>query len=186
MYRREFIRTAAAGAAGVSTLLPLAAAGQDNKDQKPEVKAIRDRIKPITKEERRQRVDRARQLMEEKNVDALFLEGGTTLNYFTGISWGRSERLFAMILPKKGDPFFIAPKFEAGRALEQDGDASLYVWEEDESPYAIIEKRFREAELLAHPRRRGATRYFIVERIQQSMPALISSPARPSRRDAGA
>jgi Xaa-Pro dipeptidase len=111
--------------------------------------------------------------MDEKNVDALFLEGGTSLNYFTGISWGKSERLFAMVLPKKGDPWFIAPKFEQGRALEQVGDATLFVWEEDESPYAIIEKRFREAELL-----NGIlgveeqTRYFIVERLQQTMPAL--------------
>jgi len=85
-----------------------------------------------------------------------------------------------MILPKKGDPFFIAPKFEEGRALEQVGDAPLFVWEEDENPYAIIEKRFREAELLnAILGVEEQTRYFIVERIQQSMPALNLVTATP-------
>lgn len=58
--------------------------------------AIRGRIKPITNEERAQRIENARKLMAENGIDALLFEGGTNLSYFTGVSWGRSERLLTM------------------------------------------------------------------------------------------
>lgn len=173
MRRRQFLKTSATGAIAASALVTMSASGQELKKENPEVKAIRDRIRPITKEERAERIERARRLMETNNVDMLFLEGGTSLNYFTGISWGKSERLFAMLLPKAGDPFFIAPKFEEGRAVEQVGSAKLYTWEEDESPYAIIEKIFRERDLLnAIVGVEEQTRNFIVDNLQKSMPAL--------------
>ncbi len=173
MQRRDFIKTTATGAVAATALFSLHTSAQEKKQDTPEVKSIRDRIKPITKEERAQRIDRARQLMEEKNIDALLLEGGTSLSYFTGISWGKSERLFAMFLPKKGEPFFVAPKFEEGRALEQVGDAQLYTWEEDENPYAIFEKRFRESDFLnAILGIEEQTRFLIVENFQRSFPAL--------------
>src|SRR5207247_752945 len=89
-----------------------------------------------------------RRLMFENKMDALLMEGGTSLNYFTGASWGRSERLFALLLPQKGEPFFIAPKFEESRAREQTGNARLYTWEENESPYELIKKMLNENNLL--------------------------------------
>src|SRR5689334_2410412 len=116
MQRREFIRTTAAG-----TLLPVAVSRAlsrlpDEKD--PKVKEIRDRIKPVTPEERLQRQENARKLMAEQGLDALLLEGGTSMSYFAGVNWGRSERLFAMVLPRKGEAQFVAPKFEEARARE--------------------------------------------------------------------
>ena len=41
-------------------------------------------------------------------LDTLFpfvdiLEGGTTMRYFTGVRWGRSERTFLMLLPATGE-----------------------------------------------------------------------------------
>jgi Xaa-Pro dipeptidase len=80
------------------------------------IKKLTDRIKPITKEERAQRIEQARKLMTENKLDGIFMEGGTSLEYFTGIRWGRSERLFGMLLPRKGEPVFISPKFEETRA----------------------------------------------------------------------
>ena len=136
MQRREFIRTTAAG-----TLLPLAIPGaiaRTTDDKNPAVQQIRDRIKPITPEERLARRENARKLMGDQKIDALILEGGTSLNYFTGVNWGRSERAFVMILPKNGEPQFVAPKFEETRAREQVGAARLLTWEEDESPYLLI------------------------------------------------
>src|SRR5258708_25113338 len=136
MQRREFIRTTAAGA-----LLPIAVSKAISRlpdEKNPKVKEIRDRIRPVTAEERLLRQENARKLMTERGIDALILEGGTRMNYFSGVNWGRSERLFAMILPKKGEAQFIAPKFEEARAREQVGSATLLTCEEDESPYALI------------------------------------------------
>ena len=104
------------------------------------IKKINDRIKPITKEERTQRLEQARKLMAENKIDAIFMEGGTSLEYFTGSHWGRSERLFGMLLPQKGDAVFISPKFEETRAKEQTGNAKVYCWEENESPFELINK----------------------------------------------
>ena len=96
---------------------------------------------PIAPEERRARIARAQQLMGEQKIDAIAIAGGTSLDYFTGIHWWNSERLFVMVLPRRGEPFFIAPAFEEDRAREQItvglGPTHMQVltWQEDDSPY---------------------------------------------------
>ena len=57
--------------------------------------------------------------MKANNIDALMLTGGTSMEYFTGIRWGVSERLLAAIIPVKGSAFLVTPKFEEERAMEQ-------------------------------------------------------------------
>jgi Xaa-Pro dipeptidase len=106
---------------------------------------MRDQARPITSEERRVRVERARRLMADEKIDALILSGGTSLVYFTNIRWGGGERLFASVIPVKGQPFFVCPAFEEDRAREQialgpfaDGVADVRTWNEDESPYALV------------------------------------------------
>src|SRR5437763_3768791 len=125
MHRRNFLKTTAAGALAPLAVSTFAQLQSTSRIPQETVDSIKSRIKPITKEERQQRIEMARRLMEEYNFDALFFEGGTSLNYFTGVNWGRSERLFAMILPRIGDPQYISPKFEEGRAQEQVGTARL-------------------------------------------------------------
>ncbi|MBP7809611.1 MAG: aminopeptidase P family protein [Bacteroidia bacterium] len=144
------------------------------------IKKLTDRIKPITKEERAQRLEQARKLMTENKIDAIFMEGGTSLDYFTGIHWGRSERLFGMLLPKNGAPFFISPKFEETRAQEQTGNGKLYCWEENESPFELITKILKENGLAnATIGLEETTRYFITEGFQKAMPSakIVSATA---------
>ena len=107
--------------------------------------SMRSQAKPITSEERRVRVEKARRLMAEEKIGALVLSGGTSLVYFTNIRWGGGERLFACVIPVKGAPFFVCPAFEEDRAKEQialgpfaDGVADVRTWNEDESPYALV------------------------------------------------
>ena len=38
--------------------------------------------------------------------------------YLTGVRWGKSERTFAVVLPAKGEPVWVLPGFEEGRARE--------------------------------------------------------------------
>jgi Xaa-Pro dipeptidase len=106
---------------------------------------------PITADERRARVERARQLMAEHKIDAIMLTQGTSLVYFTAIRWGGGERLTACIFPAKGEPFFVCPAFEEDRAREQIAlgpfggvKADVRTWNEDESPYALVAAGLRD------------------------------------------
>jgi Xaa-Pro dipeptidase len=137
------------------------------------IRAMHERIKPITAKERKQRIENAKKLMSENKIDVLLMEGGTSLKYFSGARWGRSERLFAMILPIKGEPFYIAPKFEESRAKEQTDNATVYCWEENESPYELIKSGLREINLLSGKIGiEETTRYFVSENIQKTIPSL--------------
>lgn len=174
MNRRNFLKNTATTA----TLAPLAATANFSQENKSSIspttiKTINDRIKPITNGERLQLQERARKLMSENNLDAIFMEGGTSLNYFTGTSWGRSERLFAMLLPQKGEPFFIAPKFEESRALEQAGKSKLFTWEENESPYELIKNILKENNLLnANIGIEETTRFFVTDGLQKNISSV--------------
>jgi Xaa-Pro dipeptidase len=118
--------------------------------------SMRDQAKPITNDERRARIDKARRLMAEQKIDALVLAGGTSLVYFTNIRWGGGERLFGCVIPQKGEPFFVCPAFEEDRAREQialgpfggggsnTAPADVRTWNEDESPYALVGQGLRD------------------------------------------
>lgn len=185
MNRRHFLRNAGLVTAAASLNTSLSAQSfiqspTGGKIPKELVKAMRDRIKPITAEERAQRIEQARKLMDENKLDAIFMEGGTSLNYFTGARWGRSERLFGMLLPKKGEPVFIAPKFEESRAKEQTGNAKLYTWEENESPFELIKTALKELNLSnAALGFEETTRFFVTDNIQKAIPSLKIQSATP-------
>jgi Xaa-Pro aminopeptidase len=105
--------------------------------------SMRDRAKPITSAERAARIEKARRLMADNNLDAIVLAGGTSLVYFTGIRWGTSERLFAVIIPKVGAPYVVSPAFEEERAREQLAlgpmqHTDVATWQEDESPFERV------------------------------------------------
>ncbi|MEP7324943.1 MAG: aminopeptidase P family protein, partial [Gemmatimonadota bacterium] len=44
-------------------------------------------IAPITDAERRQRIAKAQRLMQEHGIAAVVVEPGTTMRYFTAVSW---------------------------------------------------------------------------------------------------
>ncbi len=112
--------------------------------------SMADQARPIAVEERAGRVEKARGLMRAADIDALFLTGGTSLDYFSGMRWGLSERLFALVVPVRGNPFVVTPAFEEDRAREQiamgpfDASTPVLTWEEDESPYALVAGGLRE------------------------------------------
>jgi Xaa-Pro dipeptidase len=105
------------------------------------------RAAPITGAERQQRLDRARRLLEQEGGDALLVNAGTSLDYFTGITWSASERLVALLLPRTGRPIIICPAFEQG-SLEAELriEADCRFWQEDEDPYALVTGALRESQ----------------------------------------
>jgi len=94
---------------------------------------------PITADERGARVEKARQLMVDNKIDAVYLEGGSSMFYFTGVRWGLSARPFVCVIPAKGNLAWVCPAFEEERARELvKGQADVRVWQEDDSPYRQI------------------------------------------------
>lgn len=93
----------------------------------------------ITPAERAERIERARALTQASGADALLVHTGASLDYFTGVPWGASERMVALLLPVTGTPRIICPAFERG-TLEADLSiaADLLLWEEDEDPTALV------------------------------------------------
>src|SRR5262249_23622370 len=105
--------------------------------------SMRGLAKPITVEERRGRIERAKAIMAAQKIDAIILAGGTSLTYFTGIRWGNSERLTAVIVPKVGNPYIVTPAFEEDRTREQlaggpMAHTDVAIWQEDESPFERV------------------------------------------------
>ena len=93
---------------------------------------------PISAEERKSRVAKAQKLMAEKNIQAIILDAGINMNYYTGISWHPSERSMLAIIPAKGQINFICPAFEEDRYLEMaPAGTKVSIWEEDENPFAL-------------------------------------------------
>jgi len=110
-----------------------------------DLKPMTEGIAPITVEERRSRIEKARRLMAQHAIDAVYIEAGTSLFYFTGIDWWRSERMMAAILPANGEIVYICPAFEEARLRELITLAGeVRVWEEHESPYALAAGAFRD------------------------------------------
>jgi Xaa-Pro dipeptidase len=119
--RRRFLQTSAA-AAGVglaaNTGVLHAAQNQPSSGPFAHLKPMTGGVVRINAEDRKARLDKARRLMAENKIDAIVLDSGTSLMYFTGISWWASERTFVAILPARGDVAYVCPKFEEGRARE--------------------------------------------------------------------
>ena len=93
---------------------------------------------PISAEEREMRVAKAQKLMAEKQIQAIILDAGINMNYFTGISWHPSERSMLAVIPVKGEINFICPAFEEDRFLEMaPAGTKVSIWEEDENPFAL-------------------------------------------------
>src|SRR6476646_4327028 len=152
--RRKFLE-AGSFTAGVAMASSVRAAATECSEQKlaPSIAGLKSRkseATPITREERVQRWERARQLMSENALDSILLMEGTSLKYFTGIRWWGGERTFALVLPQKGSPFYVCPAFEEGRAREQISNApegtepDVRIWNEDQSPYERIAQALRD------------------------------------------
>lgn len=192
MKRRNFIATSAGavGALAIGCTPSGAAAGSQGNasaDMAPVPKSIQD-LQPlgsappaITNVERQARIENARKLMAENNLDAVFMEGGTSLYYYTGLHWGLSERTFGIVIPRNGDIAWVAPAFEEARAKEliQFG-SDIRTWQEDESPYKLVADIFRDRGVATgHVGMEERVRFFVADGVHLEAPHLQVVSATP-------
>lgn len=94
---------------------------------------------PISGAERLQRIAKAQQLMRAAGLKALLVESGSSLVYFTGVQWRRSERLTAALIPAEGEAVLVTPEFEEPSVRESlKIPAEVRIWSEHQSPFALL------------------------------------------------
>lgn len=104
-----------------------------------DVMPMTEGVVPITAAEREGRIEKARRLMADNGLDAIYLEGGSSLLYFTGVQWGRSERMTAAIIPARGEIVYCCPTFEESRLRQSLTIGNeVRTWQEHESPYELV------------------------------------------------
>jgi len=147
--RRDFINLSAmAAATTVAAGLGSCSNGQAKEKGSPvdELKSMTGDVVPINLQEREARVEKAQRLLRENKIEALILDCGTSLQYFTGISWWPSERTMVAIIPAKGDIKYVCPGFEENRLRELIKiGKDVYAWQEDESPYKQMATALKDA-----------------------------------------
>ena len=138
MKRRNFINISAMGAGSIIIGGISSCTAENNKKITKEDVAfsMKDSVSPITLEEIKGRIQKAQRLMQEQDIKGLIVDSGTSMRYFTGLSWGASERPMIILMPANGEISYVCPAFEEARLREimRVGD-KVYVWQEDESPY---------------------------------------------------
>ncbi len=186
MERREFVQRSAtlAGAAALLGSIPIeAGAGQSHEEQReiapePPLSTLRSRLAdapaPISESERAQRRDKAQRLMKELGYSAMLLEPGPSMMYFSDVSWGRSERLFGLLLPQTGKGIVISPAFEEQRAaIQVDGRFELRVWQEEQSPETLIASILKDWRLATGKLAiDGSARAFVFQEMALAAPAM--------------
>jgi Xaa-Pro dipeptidase len=178
MKRRAFLQQSAVLASATAIAPRLAGAQASNSFATLQQLPV---VPPISDDERRARIEKARKLMTDNGIAAMFLEGGSSMFYFTGVRWGNSERTFGVVIPAKGELAWVTPGFEEARARELIKFSNdVRVWQEDESPYKVIAQIIRD--------RGGATgkigfeervRFFIYDGVRQELPQaqfVIATP----------
>lgn len=178
--RRTFLQTGAvaglgAGLAGCNTSpAPAPATAPAAAGPHPAIAALKPMtadVKPITADERAARIEKARRLMADNKIDALYLEGGSSMFYFTGVRWGLSERPFVCVIPAKGDPAWVCPGFEEERARELVArNAEVRVWQEDESPYRQIAGILKDRGAAGRVAVDERLRHFIFSGVKKELP----------------
>jgi Xaa-Pro dipeptidase len=127
-------------------------------------------IASISDDERLARQEKARGLMAENRIDAILLEPGPSLYYFTGMRWGLSERTFAAVLPAKGELAYVCPAFEEARARELMHFATdVRVWQEDESPYRLIARILQDRGAASRVGIEEWLRFFVLDGVRKEM-----------------
>jgi Xaa-Pro dipeptidase len=126
-------------------------------------------VKPISPAERLGRLAKVQGLMQQQKIAALLIEPGSSLEYFTGIRWHRSERTTAAVIPASGDLLVITPAFEEPSVRETlQVPAEVRAWDEHESPFERIVQALKDRGVTSGVIAAESTmRFFIIAGIRQ-------------------
>lgn len=154
-------------AAGATFALGGKAVAADVKNGLGDLRPMTAQAQPISAAEHGARLARIQASMQQGKVAAFLVEAGSSLEYFTGVRWWRSERTTAALIPAHGRVIVVTPFFEEPSIRETlKVPADVRTWEEDESPFELLAGALREQPAGGGPLAvEPTTRLFIVERL---------------------
>jgi Xaa-Pro dipeptidase len=173
--RRNFIGMTMAGA-GVAALGSRLFAQAPS----PGLKPMTAGVVPISRDEHLARIARAQALMRTRKMSALLIEPGSSMTYFTGVQWWRSERLTAVIIPAEGEVAIVTPAFEepsVRESLKVPGE--VRVWNEDENPLVKVAGFLRDRKLSGPVGIEETVRFFAIDGLRLAMPGIAIAAGAP-------
>ncbi len=142
MNRRFFLGTAAAGFAG--ELAGMSAAQNSRPPASiQKLQPMTDGVQPIAADERLARIEKARTLMRENGMDAVFCELGSSVFYFTGLRL-RASGFAGLILPAKGDLLWVVPKAGEEQALTGAGMGEVRSWTQAGGEFGAVAQALKD------------------------------------------
>lgn len=170
--RRDFLIMGASGAV-LAALAPASAFAQA-------LRPMTDGVVPIGRDEYLARIARAQALMAGAGIGALLIEPGSSMVYFTGVQWWRSERLTAAILPREGEPCIVTPHFEEPSVRESlKVPAEVRVWNEHDDPLVTVAGFLRDRRLAGPVGIEETVRFFATDGLRRAMPGVEIRPGAP-------
>ena len=174
MNRRQLL--AAVGAT------PLLATSGLLRAAEPDLSGLRDlttATRPIDAGERAARLRQAQALMRAAGLSAVVIEPGSSLIYFTGVRWSRSERPTLAVLPVEGEPCIVTPFFEEPSVRQTLAvPAQVRVWQEDGNPFAVAAGFLRDRKLTGAVGVEETVRFFINDGLARALgkPLVSANP----------
>jgi Xaa-Pro dipeptidase len=163
-------RTFLGGGLAVAALLPTGFLQARTAAPTGGLKSMTGGAQAISADERAARIAKLQKLMVDAQVGALLVESGTSLDYFTGIKWRRSERTTLAVIPARGETLVITPAFEepsVRETLQVAGD--VRPWNEHESPFERIAEALRDRGVSAgRVATESTVRFFIVDGVRRA------------------
>ena len=181
MNKRDFLKASIATGVTATLTTPAIAATAGSPDA---LQNMTGDAVPISVDERKARVAKAQRLMQANGVDALVIEAGSALVYFTGVRWWRSERFTGAVIPAEGEFAIITPYFEEPSVRESMafGD-DVRTWNEHEDPFALVagvlkDRGLKQGKIAVEE----TVRHFIVDGVQQAAPDFDVVSGKPITR----
>jgi Xaa-Pro dipeptidase len=172
--RRTFL---AAGAA-LAALAPFRSFAQSEAAQA--LRPMTGDVVPISREEHQARIEKAQRLMAAQGLGALLIEPGSSMTYFSGVQWWRSERLTALIIPREGQPCVVTPHFEEPSVRESlKVPADVRTWNEDENPLERVAGFLRDRRITGPVGIEETVRFFAVDGLRRAMTGVEIRPGAP-------
>jgi Xaa-Pro dipeptidase len=98
-------------------------------------------VQPITVEERRARLEKARRLMSEQKIDAVYMERGSSMFYFTG-----TRDLSGLLIPSRGEIVWIVPSAEEQRVHDASRvGGAVITYGESDGPFGALKRALQSA-----------------------------------------
>jgi Xaa-Pro aminopeptidase len=167
-----------------AAILPFAARASILRAAEPDLSELHDitaDAKPIDAAERARRLTRAQTLMKANGIGSVVIEPGSSMVYFTGVQWWRSERLTAAVLPVEGEVCIVTPFFEEPSVHETLAvPAEIRVWQEDEDPLAVVAGFLKDRKLATQPIGiEESVRFFAFDGLRKLLPDTRLVSANP-------